>query len=40
MRAVVMQPMLQYAQQAALAFLQTGDANDEYFLVDSTISPM
>ena len=28
-----MQSMLQYAQQAALSFLQTADAHDEYFLV-------
>src|SRR5205809_1406065 len=29
-----MQPMLGYAQQAALAFLDTASANDEYFLVE------
>src|SRR6516225_3209315 len=29
-----MQPMLKYAQQAALAFLETADKNDEYFLVE------
>ena len=34
-----MQPMLQYAQQAALAFLQTADANDEYFLVEFNDKP-
>jgi Ca-activated chloride channel family protein len=34
-----MQPMLKYAQQAALAFLETADANDEYFLVEFNDKP-
>ena len=29
-----MRPSLQFAQQAALTFLETADANDEYFLVE------
>jgi Ca-activated chloride channel family protein len=34
-----MQPMLKYAQQAALAFLETADKNDEYFLVEFNDKP-
>jgi Ca-activated chloride channel homolog len=34
-----MQPILGYAHQAALAFLQTADANDEYFLVEFNERP-
>src|SRR5262245_50414931 len=34
-----MQSMLGYARQAALAFLQTADANDEYFLVEFNDRP-
>src|SRR5262249_17933535 len=34
-----MQPLLGYAQQAALAFLQTADKNDEYFLVEFNERP-
>ena len=34
-----MQPSLQYAQQAALSFLKTADANDEYFLVEFNDRP-
>jgi Ca-activated chloride channel family protein len=34
-----MQPVLEYARRAALAFLQTADANDEYFLVEFNEKP-
>jgi Ca-activated chloride channel family protein len=34
-----MQPMLTYAHQAALAFLRTADARDEYFLVEFNEKP-
>jgi Ca-activated chloride channel homolog len=34
-----MQSMLGYAQRAALAFLETADANDEYFLVTFNSRP-
>lgn len=34
-----MQPMLEYARRAALAFLETADANDEYFLVEFNDKP-
>lgn len=34
-----MQSSLQYAQQAALSFLKTADANDEYFLVEFNDRP-
>src|SRR5262249_46582892 len=34
-----MQPALHYAQQAALTFLKTADANDEYFLVEFNERP-
>ena len=34
-----MQPMLPYAREAALTFLQTSDARDEYFLVEFSDKP-
>jgi Ca-activated chloride channel homolog len=34
-----MRPMLEYARQAALAFLETADARDEYFLVEFADRP-
>lgn len=34
-----MQPMLGYARQAALSFLETADASDEYFLVEFNDRP-
>jgi Ca-activated chloride channel family protein len=34
-----MQPVLEYARRAALAFLETADANDEYFLVEFADKP-
>ena len=34
-----MRPMLEYARQAALAFLETADAKDEYFLVEFADRP-
>jgi Ca-activated chloride channel homolog len=34
-----MQQMLSYAREAALSFLQTADANDEYFLVEFNDKP-
>jgi len=34
-----MQPMLPYAREAALTFLQTSDARDEYFLIEFSDKP-
>ena len=34
-----MQPMLDYARQAALTFLQTSNADDEYFLIEFSDRP-